>query len=316
MPTDDTAVFPPGIGTSDASVEMMMLSDSSVQKLIEPPKASMQHDVDAGVHHRVDRVAAEEQHDASRRAHRLPQRRRRGLRGWHHEVAQLRDAEHEADPTITASTMHQQHQGDELLGVDRIDVDRRSGESTIATPSSMIWATMLPTLISSPPDATADARSTPCFCRKRICAAMPPIAGTARFENDIDSCSSAVRISGRLIGTVPMSATAVAKLVSSETIMAMISQTEVGAGDGVPQLLRAPDLAQEGEDGDERADRHHQVGAADPVELLQRRLVGAGRGGRGGAHATPPASSAPCGACDRGGGRGSARPVAGRGARR
>ena len=31
MPTDDTAVLPPGIGTSDASVETMMLSDSSVQ---------------------------------------------------------------------------------------------------------------------------------------------------------------------------------------------------------------------------------------------------------------------------------------------
>ncbi len=39
MPTDDTAVLPPGIGTSDASVEMMMLSDSSVQKLIDPPNA-------------------------------------------------------------------------------------------------------------------------------------------------------------------------------------------------------------------------------------------------------------------------------------
>src|SRR6478609_4793132 len=41
MPTDDTAVFPPGIGTSDASVEMMMLSDRSVQKLIDPPNAWM-----------------------------------------------------------------------------------------------------------------------------------------------------------------------------------------------------------------------------------------------------------------------------------
>ena len=78
------------------------------------------------------------------------------------------------------------------------------GASSNATPRSITWATMLPTLISSPPDATADARSTPCFCRNRICAAMPPIAGTARFENDIESCSSAVRTSGRLIGTVPI----------------------------------------------------------------------------------------------------------------
>ncbi len=52
---------------------------------------------------------------------------------------------------------------------------------------------------------------------------MPPTAGTARFENDIDSCSSAVRTSGRLIGTVPMSATAVAKFVSNEMNIATAS---------------------------------------------------------------------------------------------
>src|SRR5262249_10339531 len=40
-PTDDTAVLPRGIGTSDASVDTMMLSDISVQKLIEPPNALM-----------------------------------------------------------------------------------------------------------------------------------------------------------------------------------------------------------------------------------------------------------------------------------
>ena len=83
---------------------------------------------------------------------------------------------------------------------------------------------MLPTLMSNPPDATAEARSTPCFCRNRICAAMPPTAGTARFENDIESCSSAVRMSGRLMGTVPIRAMAVAKLVRSEMIIATISQ--------------------------------------------------------------------------------------------
>ena len=42
IPTDDTAVFPPGIGTSDAIVEMKMFRESSVQKLIEPPNAAMQ----------------------------------------------------------------------------------------------------------------------------------------------------------------------------------------------------------------------------------------------------------------------------------
>ena len=78
-----------------------------------------------------------------------------------------------------------------------------------------------------------------------------------------------------------MSATAVAKFVASEMIIATISHQMFGAGDRVPQLLRAPDLAQQREDRDERADRHHQVGAAHPVELLERRLARC-RSGRGG----------------------------------
>jgi hypothetical protein len=36
MPTDETAVLPPGTGISDAMVEMKMLSESSVQKLMLP----------------------------------------------------------------------------------------------------------------------------------------------------------------------------------------------------------------------------------------------------------------------------------------
>ena len=155
------------------------------------------------------------------------------------------------------------------------------GASRSATPSSMTWATMLPTLMSRPPDATADARSTPCFCRKRICAAMPPIAGTARFENDMESWSSAVRINGRLIGTVPMSAIAVAKLVRSEMTIATTSQNRSALVIVSQSSCGLADLAQQGEDGDERADRHHEVGAADPVELLERWFVGA-RGRRGG----------------------------------
>jgi hypothetical protein len=42
IPTDETAVLPPGTGTSEASVEMMMFSASSVQKLIDQPNAAMQ----------------------------------------------------------------------------------------------------------------------------------------------------------------------------------------------------------------------------------------------------------------------------------
>ena len=53
---------------------------------------------------------------------------------------------------------------------------------------------------------------------------MPPTAGTARFENDMESCSSLVRHSGSGIGTVPMSATAVAMLVENEMSSATINQ--------------------------------------------------------------------------------------------
>ena len=106
-------------------------------------------------------------------AHRSPERGGGGLGGRHHVVAQLRDPEHDADHD------HRDHdddedQGHELLRVDRLDVDAWRERASSATPSSITWATMLPTLMSSPPDATADARSTPCFCRNRICAAMPP----------------------------------------------------------------------------------------------------------------------------------------------
>ncbi len=99
---------------------------------------------------------------------------------------------------------------------------------------------------------------------------MPPIAGTARLENDIESWSSAVRISGRLIGTVPISATAVAKFVSSETIMARTSHQMSALLTVSHSSCGLPTWLEQGEDGDERADRHHEVGAADPVELLER----------------------------------------------
>ena len=46
-PTADTAVPPPGIGTSDAITEMPMFSASSVQKLIDAPNASRHASSDA-----------------------------------------------------------------------------------------------------------------------------------------------------------------------------------------------------------------------------------------------------------------------------
>ena len=56
---------------------------------------------------------------------------------------------------------------------------------------------------------------------------MPPTAGTARFENDIESWSSLVRHSGSRIGTQPMSDTAVAMFVPNEMISATPSHQKL-----------------------------------------------------------------------------------------
>src|ERR1700704_164007 len=47
IPTDDTAVPPPGIGTNDAIVETKMLIESSVQKFTDPPNAAMHASITA-----------------------------------------------------------------------------------------------------------------------------------------------------------------------------------------------------------------------------------------------------------------------------
>ena len=192
-----------------------------------------------------------------------------------------------------------------------------SGDSAIAMNSSTVLARMFPALMSRPPDATADARSTPCFCRNRICAAIPPTAGIARFENDIDSWSSLVRHNGRLIGTVPMSAIAVAQLVANEISIAAVSHQRFGARDRVPERLRVADLGEQHADREQRADRHHEVRAAHPVQLLEGRRLGAVAAARGGAEVADALverlalagvvrPQSPC----------SARPAAGPGARR
>ena len=107
---------------------------------------------------------------------------------------------------------------------------------------------------------------------------MPPTAGTARFENDIESWSSAVRTSGSGIGTVPISEIAVAKFVRNEMTRAAANHAQVGVLDRLVELLGITDLAEQGEHGDERADRHQQVGGVDAVELLERRRLGPDRG--------------------------------------
>ena len=294
-----------GSGTSDAIVEMKMLSESSVQKLIEPPNAAMHAPYTAAymsaliafppssrATRRGERTAAHIVVAAALGGRHRPASRSFGMpRIEHRRRARSRRRRSAARRRSSACR-------------DRPGVERRRRRAATATTSSMTWATMLPTLMSSPPDATADARSTPCFCRNRICAAMPPTAGTARFENDIESCSSAVRMSGRLIGTVPMSAIAVAKLVSSEMIIATISHQKLALVIVSQSSCGLADLAQQREDRDQRADRHHQVGAADAVELLERREVASRSPSRRPRGASPTCFGAPC---VRGGGRSASR---------
>ena len=103
------------------------------------------------------------------------------------------------------------------------------GESTTAIAKSTRYVERFAAVESTTPAATADARSTPCFWRKRTCDAIPPTAGTARFENDIESCSSLVRHNGIGCGTVPISATADGMLVASDSTRARSNHHQLAA---------------------------------------------------------------------------------------
>ena len=198
-----------------------MLIESSVQKLIDPPNASRQNSITAAY---INALTM------------LPPRSSKTRRGERSAVRIVVIADLTGGSTIFRSfgTLKMstvgdpdEHRGEDgelhdVVDGDLAGVDRR-GRQGERHDEEQRAAKMLPTLASSPPDATADARSTPCFWRKRICAAMPPTAGTARFENDIDSWSSAVRTSGSLIGTVPISEIAVAKFVRNEMTIATAS---------------------------------------------------------------------------------------------
>src|SRR5205807_5423514 len=92
----------------------------------------------------------------------------------------------------------------------------RSGLTTTATTKRATDTTTLATLESSPPAATADARSTPRFWRYRICEAAPPTAGMARLAKDIDSCTSVVTPNGSFRGTVPIRPSANVTFVAND----------------------------------------------------------------------------------------------------
>ena len=62
--------------------------------------------------------------------------------------------------------------------------------------------------------------------------------------------------------------------------IATANHAPVGVLDRLVELLGIADLAEQREDGDERADRHEQARGVDPVELLERRRLGPDRGRR------------------------------------
>jgi len=72
---------------------------------------------------------------------------------------------------------------------------------------------------------------------------VPPTAGTARLANDMDNCNSVVRMRGRLIGTAPMRAPALATKVRNAPARATTSQPICAAVivfhscDGLPTWL-------------------------------------------------------------------------------
>ena len=88
----------------------------------------------------------------------------------------------------------------------------------------------------------------------------PPIAGTARFENDIPSWSSVVGTDGRRTVTVPCSATAYAMLAANETTRARRQPAPVGVAHGVDDVGGVADVEQQRTDRDQRAERQRRTG--------------------------------------------------------
>ena len=80
-----------------------------------------------------------------------------------------------------------------------------------------------------------------------------------------------------------MSAIAYGMFVAERQDQREADEPPFGVLDRVPDLLGAADLAEEHRGGDQRADRHHQVRRADPVQLDELGDVDPGRLRRGGA---------------------------------
>ncbi len=90
-----------------------------------------------------------------------------------------------------------------ILSVSMRPKSIESGASQSATKNSASWTMISETELRTPPVATAEGRSRPCFWRKRTWIAVSAATGTARFENDIADCSSTLGHTGIRIGTLP-----------------------------------------------------------------------------------------------------------------
>ena len=221
MPTDDTAVLPPG----DRD-ERRDRRDEDVDREQRPEvdRAAERRDArvhDRGVHQRVDRVAAEQERDPPRRADRGPHRGRRALDRRHDQLPDLRDADDDPDRDRDDDDRDQDDLDDaarrDLLGLERV------GESATAKTSRITCATMLPDVDEQPPgrdrrgevDALpleeADLRRHPADRRHR------------EVRERHRQLQLAVRRAASGIGTVPISAIAVAKLVANEMNIATAS---------------------------------------------------------------------------------------------
>ena len=166
-PTVPTAVPPPGTGTIDAMVTTPMLAASSAQNDTCPPKATRQT-----CRHQVDSTSATTFPTISSATC-------RGDRNASTMVAVAREsggstfARTSGSSATTALTTTKSPaaitsvRSSPLVGIRERSM--RAGSTRSATPKHPNAATSAPKPLSTPPAATADERSTPSFCRNRIC---------------------------------------------------------------------------------------------------------------------------------------------------
>ena len=237
-----TAVPPPGTGTMDAIVTTPTLAASSAQNDTCPPNAIRQ-----SCRHHVDMIVAD--HVAADRGARAA----RASAATSAIVCVARDS---GGTTLARSTWKRGERA-RWRGPSAprpragAAAGRSSGSATgrpararrAARPrSSRTRRRAPPKPLSTPPAATAEGRSTPSFCRKRTCMPWPPIAGIARFENDIATWSSVVGPSGNRVRTVPCNAIAYATLAANATTIASSEPAPVGAAHRVHDVDRITDV--------------------------------------------------------------------------